>query len=254
MAVANPWARFVDRVGGVFAKGWLKLLFALGVGLYLRVPSICFVAGGAALVVYCLQRSRRYKDTTYTPIPVAELPWRARKFFEEHTLAIEECGFTKVGDFRVERTTGKSHVRGFLHESLPILAEISHNWQLVPPTSYYLTSVVEDGTVLQTNRRSLAGIPEMEKLHLISAKNQPPHVLLDEHLAAMRDYDNYGLAMLPLDASDLRNVTHYGSRLVQWHFYAKGFLGRPPSFDDSRFGDAPENTDDEPLELAEQCA
>ena len=78
-------------------------------------------------------------------------------------------------------------------------------------------------------------------------------MLLEEHLAAMRDYEDCGLAMLPLDASDLRNVTHYGSRLVQWHFYKAGALGRPPSFDESRFGGATENTVASP-ELAEQCA
>lgn len=253
MAIANPWRRFVDRVGGVFATGWLKLAFAFGIGLYLRVPAICIVAGGAAVVIYCLQRARRYKETTYTPISVDELPWRARKFFEEHTLAFEECGFTMLGDFLVEKTTGKSHVRGFIHDVLPILAEISHNRKLVPATCYYLTTVVEDGTVIQTSRRSLAGIPQMEKIHLISAKNQPPHVLLDEHLAAIRDYEDDDLAMLPLEASDLRNVSRYGSRLVQWHFYAKGALGRPPSFDESRFARSTENTDASP-ELAEQCA
>jgi hypothetical protein len=233
MSAGNPWSHFGDRVGRSYAAGWLKIVFAMAMGVIFRAPPIIYGAGGAGLLVFYLRYKGRYREAVYVPVSSDELPWRARKYFEEHTSAFEQCGFKLIGDFLVSKTYGQSHVRGFVHRSFPILAELNDSLYSDIRNTYSMVSAVEDGTIVTSSRRSGAGIPEMAMLHFVFAKGASPQEMLEQQLAAMRGYESVGFRMLPLAAADLESVMRYGYYLVRWNLYSIGFAGRPPSPDDS---------------------
>lgn len=214
MAVENPFKRLVSKRGLEVARHCLKLIFSLAV--YFGIGPLAAIANLALLVVYSL-RHKTYRDTTYTPIAVDDLPPATRRYFEKHSAEFEQCGFVAAGDFFVEHWRGYSRNRGFRHGELPILAEITDNGVPWIGKCYCMYSVVENGTLIETTRRWGIGVPQIDYLHFVFAKGKSPRGLLEQHLAALRGYEESGLGILPLVCFDFDELHSYGMRLLYLH-------------------------------------
>ncbi|HEX5444829.1 MAG TPA: hypothetical protein VFW87_13410 [Pirellulales bacterium] len=246
MAIKKLCRWLFSKVAPNQVVNWFKLLIALAVGLYFRIPFLLAVVAGGALLLIFIQRKHRYRDAIYSPISVDELPRRARHYFEELTPEFERCGFVWIGDFFADKWLEKSHSRCFLHRSLPILAELYDSPRSPKRHSFCMDSIAENGVLIESSRYSSAGVPQFDHVHLVFATGQSPSGMLEMHAAALCDFEDSGLQILPLEARDLQGLKQYATLLCYAHFHDRGLVADPPWLNEVRTrptADAPESVD-----------
>jgi hypothetical protein len=204
----------------------------------LQILLLVVALSGAVILALCAWGIRTVHDATTTSRTLSrrKMPRALRAAIDESEADFQAAGFRHVADLKTTRRGISSLARFYLTSDNLVVAEIAAHRFLGLSSAgiaYALTSILDDGTILQTIHHDripdAVGEPSAEsKMVLIPTGSTNPIVLLGRHrdeLAKRQQQDRRSTAIQP---DLIPELNRYIYQLADWELYRQGKLPEPP--------------------------